>query len=282
MSAIGTAEATHVLNDLRDEVAELRRLVEPRTDRELAEETPFYGWRGQDVLLHLIFIDWLATLAVTDPDRCAEAVATMGRATARPVDDDSGTFGIFARINAHERQVIGDLAPRALVGRWIEGFEALTDALSGQDGARSLTWFGRPMKLSTLIGARQMEVWGYGQDVFDLFRERRREGDRIRNIVEFALRTFRFSFANRGLEAGVMPNLELTAPSGAVWRWESLSSERISGSAVDFVLVATQRRNVADNSLRVEGDTARNWMRIAQCIAGPPLPGPAPGERVWN
>jgi len=38
-------------------------------------------------------------------------------------------------------------------------------------------------------------------------------------------------------------------------------------------------RNVADTTLRVEGETARQWMSIAQCFAGPPETPPAPGAR---
>jgi len=38
-------------------------------------------------------------------------------------------------------------------------------------------------------------------------------------------------------------------------------------------------RNVADTDLEVEGDTATEWMSIAQCFAGPPEQAPLPGTR---
>ena len=139
------------------------------------------------------------------------------------------------------------------------------------------------MKLGTLISARQMETWGYGTDVFDLFRARRAEGDRLKNVADFAAKTFRFAFANRGLPAQAPPRLELTAPSGATWVWNADSANgAIAGPAVDFCLVCTQRRHVDDTALTTEGETARRWMEIAQCIAGAPVSGPAPGERVWG
>jgi hypothetical protein len=43
--------------------------------------------------------------------------------------------------------------------------------------------------------------------------------------------------------------------------------------------VVTQVRAVADTELQVTGDTARRWMAIAQCFAGPPQDPPAPGSR---
>jgi hypothetical protein len=49
----------------------------------------------------------------------------------------------------------------------------------------------------------------------------------------------------------------------------------VRGPALDFCLVVTQRRNLADTALEVEGDSAREWMSVAQAFAGPPGPGRA-------
>jgi hypothetical protein len=47
----------------------------------------------------------------------------------------------------------------------------------------------------------------------------------------------------------------------------------VRGSAVEFCLVVTQRRNVADTDLVVDGSDAKEWMSLAQAFAGPPGPG---------
>ena len=78
--------------------------------------------------------------------------------------------------------------------------------------------------------------------------------------------------------AGV--RVELTAPSGAVWRHgddaDAPNDENVvRGSALDFCLVTTQRRHVDDTDLEVTGDAARDWMLKAQAFAGPPTDGPA-------
>jgi uncharacterized protein (TIGR03084 family) len=75
-------------------------------------------------------------------------------------------------------------------------------------------------------------------------------------------------------------HVELTAPSGEIWSWgDDAAAQRISGPAVDFCLVAIQRRHVDDTALVVIGDVARKWMELAQCFAGPPTLGPAAGTR---
>jgi hypothetical protein len=45
---------------------------------------------------------------------------------------------------------------------------------------------------------------------------------------------------------------------------------------VDFCLLVTQRRHLADTAVVVEGDAARQWISIAQAFAGPPGAGRSP------
>jgi hypothetical protein len=61
-----------------------------------------------------------------------------------------------------------------------------------------------------------------------------------------------------------------TAPPG-VWSWGPAdAADRVTGDALDFCLVVTQRRNVADTGLSVTGDAAAAWIAIAQAFAGRP------------
>jgi hypothetical protein len=50
----------------------------------------------------------------------------------------------------------------------------------------------------------------------------------------------------------------------------------VSGTALDFCLLVTQRRHRDDLALTVDGPAAQQWMAIAQAFAGPPGPGRAP------
>jgi uncharacterized protein (TIGR03084 family) len=73
--------------------------------------------------------------------------------------------------------------------------------------------------------------------------------------------------------------VELVSPAGALWTWgEAQAANRISGNALDFCLVVTQRRHPADTRLRIEGAAAAEWMSMAQAFAGPAGAGRQPGQ----
>ena len=115
-------------------------------------------------------------------------------------------------------------------------------------------------------------------------RERPAAAARLRNIAEIGVRTFGWAYRNRGLDVPpLVPSVRLAAPSGEAWTWETAGTpDSVEGPALDFCQVVTQTRNVADTSLTVTGDTARHWMSIAQCFAGPPETPPAKGTRFRN
>jgi uncharacterized protein (TIGR03084 family) len=74
--------------------------------------------------------------------------------------------------------------------------------------------------------------------------------------------------------------VRLSAPSGGVWEWNDPAPDnKVEGSALEFCQVVTQTRNAADTALIAMGAPAKEWMRLAQCFAGPPEDPPAPGLR---
>jgi uncharacterized protein (TIGR03084 family) len=127
-----------------------------------------------------------------------------------------------------------------------------------------------------------METWAHGQDVWDLLRRRRPPSLRLRHIAHLGVTTFAWCFVNRGLALpGPVPRVELRGPDGELWSWgEPGQAGLVSGVAEDFCLVVTQRRHVADTGLQIQGDAAARWLVLAQCFAGPPADGPAPGVRL--
>jgi uncharacterized protein (TIGR03084 family) len=71
--------------------------------------------------------------------------------------------------------------------------------------------------------------------------------------------------------------LELTAPDGAQWTFgPEDAANRVTGPALDFCLLVTQRKHRSDLALRAEGPIADEWLNIAQAFAGPPGPGREP------
>jgi uncharacterized protein (TIGR03084 family) len=176
------------------------------------------------------------------------------------------------------------LTGQLLLERWYAQTADLCDKLSTLPPRARLTWYGPDMGVRMFTTARQMETWAHGQAIYDLMGMVREPTDRLRNIAEIGLRTYGWTFANRGIPMpGPTPYVRLVGPSGAIWEWNDPSPDnRVEGSALDFCQVVTQVRNVADTTLKVTSKAARGWMSLAQCFAGPPEDPPRPGTRFMT
>jgi len=260
-----------LIADVRQEYADLDALLQGLAPERWEERTAFYDWTVADEVMHLHQVDMFGRVAMTDPPGFAALVADVRAGQARGI-----------ALSGRMRADWGHLAPGALLDLWRTGWTELCDLFAGSDAERRMPWFGPEMSVASFAAARQMEVWAHGQDVYDLLRVRRVNGERIRAICDLGVRTQGWSFRNRGLEKPAAPEVRLTAPSGAEWLWNAGAAESVTGPAEDFALVVTQRRHVDDTALAVRGAGARAWMEIAQCFAGAPATGPAKGVRVGN
>jgi len=257
--------------DLRAEGADFHTFLGRLKPEDWDRPTPFKGWTANDVVQHLHMGDWMAVLSMTDEAAFLELLEK--RQSVR--ESGVGGEGIGPAMQTGA----------ALREQWWRYFQQLCDLLSTRDPKDRVLWVGPSMSVRMCATARQMETWAHAQDIYDLLQEPRDHFDRIRNIAEIGVRTYGWTFANRGEEppAPDTPYVRLTAPSGAVWEWGVPSdAEKVEGSALEFCQVVTQGRNIQDVSLTVVGDAAQKWMAIAQCFAGPPRNPPAPGERAWS
>ena len=249
--------------DLLEEGTELKKVLDQLSQDDWRKETPFKSWTVNKVVQHLHGADRAAVLALTDPEG-------------------------FQQAKADPQQVNGLMNPtmtdKALLSTWWRYFTDLCEALGSSDPSQRVPWFGPDMGVKMFTTARQMETWAHGQDIFDLFGQTRLNGERLKNIVVIGVRTYGWTFANRGMEPpGPPPYVRLTAPNGDLWEFNDPSDTScIEGDAADFCHVVTQGRNIQDVNLAVTGEPASRWMAIAQCFAGPPEDPPAPGSRLVN
>ena len=126
-----------------------------------------------------------------------------------------------------------------------------------------------------------METWAHGQTIFDVLGIKRRNTDRILNIVIIGKNTFNWSFSVNNLKIPKdVTHLKLYSPSGKLWLFnDEKNNNYIEGSAEEFCQVVTQVRNINDVNLKVCGTVAKKWMSIAQCFAGKAQSPPKPGIR---
>jgi uncharacterized protein (TIGR03084 family) len=260
------------VRDLREEGDELHELLKTLEESDWRRETPFKSWTVQEVVEHLHFSDWMAVLSLKSDREFLAFAAVMAKAITEEGLD----------LKACARRQIGDVEPGELLQRWRDTFLEMCDRLEAADPKARLKWFGPDMGVRMFATARQMETWAHGQDIYDLLRVPRVYTDRLKNIAVIGIKTFGWTFVNRGLEVPPdIPYVRLTAPSGEIWEWNPPNPDnRVEGLASEFCHVVTQGRNVVDTRLQVVGETANRWMAIAQCFAGGPEDPPEPGRRT--
>ncbi|MGA1371459.1 MAG: TIGR03084 family metal-binding protein [Pseudomonadales bacterium] len=269
-SAVQTDEyaaLTQQVADLRAEGAELAAKLADLNTAEWSLRTTFKQWTVWDVVAHLHLSDHMGITSL-------QGEAPF-RALMHSMRDARVPMAAFAR------RWLGDISGPELLSRWQLLLQDLCDQLAATDPAQRLPWAGPSMKPRMFTTARQMETWAHGWEIWDLFGGDRPASDRLYNVATIGVRTFGWTFANRGVEPpGQPPRVELIAPSGARWIWnEGQLEDSVQGSAVEFCQVVTQVRNIADTALVVNGAVAQQWMAIAQCFAGPPADPPLPGTR---
>jgi uncharacterized protein (TIGR03084 family) len=100
-------------------------------------------------------------------------------------------------------------------------------------------------------------------------------------VAHIGVRARPFSYAtrNRPVPDGAV-YVALDPPGGGeAWTWgDEDAADRVTGPALDFCLVVTQRRHPDDTALVASGPLAEDWMEIAQAFAGPPGAGREPGQ----
>jgi uncharacterized protein (TIGR03084 family) len=254
-------------------------------DRRWDLPTPAEGWAVRDQIGHLAFFDDAGRLAMVDPD-----------AFMRSVDQ---LLSLPDPMDVHlvpGRAMGGD----ELLTWWHGAHRAMIDVFSTADPSTRVPWYGPPMGMLSFVSARLMETWAHGQDVCDALGATRVPTARLRHVAHLGVRARPFSYLVRGREVPEgRIEVVLVGPDGDHWRWE-IGSEAgsnasnasnasagsagsvdgapasVAGSALDFCLVVTQRRNVADTDLVVTGALAEDWIAIAQAFAGGPGPGRPP------
>jgi uncharacterized protein (TIGR03084 family) len=248
--------------DLAAETQELTRLLDALGEPAWQTPTPAPGWTVADQVSHLAYFDEAAVRAATDP----AAFEAQDRALVTDADD------VARRYRGYSPARLRD---------WFGGARRnLVAVYADTDPRARVPWFGPSMSTASMLTARLMETWAHGQDIADALGAERQPTDRLRHVAHIGVATRPYSFANRGLPVPQEPvRVELTAPGGAVWAWGPAgAADRVTGTALDFCLVVTQRRHRADTDLVVRGPAAEGWIAIAQAFAGPPGPGRTPGQ----
>lgn len=252
------ATAGPIVDDLQAESDALDALVSGISTDQWALATPAPGWTVAHQIGHLLWTDRVALLSITDEAAFSELVAAARADVDTFVDDAAAELAATA--------------PHELLADWRRTRNDLHAALKTVPDGRKLLWFGPPMSAASMATARLMETWAHGLDVADALGVAVEPSARLRSIAHLGVRTRDFAFTVHGLTPPVEPfRVELRAPDGSQWAWgPEDAAQRVSGSALDFCYLVTQRRPRSELDLTAVGSDADTWLGIAQAFAGPP------------
>ncbi|XRQ11032.1 TIGR03084 family metal-binding protein [Actinomadura welshii] len=253
-----------LLTDLAAEGDSLDALVAPLPAAHWADPTPAEGWTIAHQIAHLAWTDEKAVVAATDADAFAALVE-------QAIADPQGHVEAGAEEGAKED-------PARLLARWRDGRRRVVEVLAAVPAGTRLPWYGPPMGAASMATARLMETWAHGEDVADALGARREPTHRLRHVAHIGVRTRDFSFRNRGLEPPTEEfRVALKGPEGEKWTWGPPdAAQSVTGPALDFCHLVTQRRHRNDLALTATGPDADRWLDLAQAFAGPPGPGRTP------
>ncbi|WP_335933789.1 TIGR03084 family metal-binding protein [Streptomyces sp. PTD5-9] len=284
------SDVTAVIDDLRDESAELDQLVRELSPEQWSAPTPAPGWSIAHQIAHLTWTDGVALLAATDPD--AFAAETAKALEAPDTFVDVAARAIVAEANAAaataaETSTAGaagagagtaGAVPEVLLARWRDGRERVQRMLRTAPAGTRIPWYGPPMSVATMATARLMETWAHGQDIADALGVTRVPTARLRHVARIGVRARDYAYLVRGIEApGEEFRVELEAPGGELIAYgPEGAAQRVTGPLLDFCLLVTQRAHRDDLAVRATGPDADRWLDIAQAFAGPPGAGRAP------
>ena len=260
------AGVADVRNDLLAEQDALDAALADLDDAGWATATASPRWSVADQIAHLAFFDDTAALAIADPDGFSAHVDELVSQFTDELAVDEATLGAYRQ-----------LSPQYLVAAWRTNRARLADASASLADDDRVIWYGPSMGSKSFLTARLMECWAHGQDALDAVGRSIEPTDRLQHIARLGFITRGWSYMVRKRE---VPTVDvavlLAAPSGAEWVYGEADAEQtITGPAVDFCRVVTQRTHVDDTELTVVGEQARDWMLVAQAFAGAPTTGPA-------
>jgi uncharacterized protein (TIGR03084 family) len=261
-------DLAQLLIDLREETEVVDELISELKPSQWDLPTTAEGWSITDQVSHLAYFDDTASLAASDPDRF--------RVEAQVLIAHGPNF------TEHVAERYHSLPPAELLPWFRRSRAHYLKTFADLDARTRLPWYGPSMSAAISVTARLMETWAHGLDIADTVGRTTPPTLRLRHIAHLGVATFGFAFQAHGLDVpDTAVRVELDAPDGTTWTWgDPGAPEKVTGSALDFCLVATQRLHPDETGLEATGPATVKWLSIAQAFAGPPGRGRPPRKRA--
>ena len=244
---------------LDEETTAVLGAIDRASDAAWSSPTPSPGWSVADQVAHLAYFDEAATASV------------RGREHFAPYLDEAVTLGTALCDDVAAR--LRDRTPSELRGWWLEARTAMVASMHAAGPSTRVAWYGPDYSVASAMTGRIMETWAHGQDVYDALGVAHPVTGALYDVARLCARTRANSYIAHGRSApSTAVEVALVAPGGQVWTFgdDGGEGDAITGDAIEFCLVATQRRHRDDTALVAVGAAAHEWLGLAQAFAGPP------------
>ena len=251
-----------VLQDLRDETAQLNSVLDTLDEAGWHKETPAVGWDTHDTNAHLsdtndVMYESVTGGARTLASEAMEAIRELGQGF--DVTDPRAVDVYTARQVERGRK----MSWQDVYAWWESSCARLHEMLSSLDPAGRYLWGPNMISPLSLCSARIMETWAHSLDVHDAAGAEYPDTARIRHVAFLGLRAMPNAFMLEKLDPPGPIRLELTSPTGASWTMGPDDAPTvIRGAASDFARVVAHRdRDGAASRLDGEGPDAENAIK---------------------
>jgi uncharacterized protein (TIGR03084 family) len=248
-----------VLTALTEQHAELAALLDRLDDADWQRPTRCEGWDVSDVVLHLSQTDELARASAQG--RFADGLSVLAGSVKSQGNVDDGAGALVERERGQSNADVRE--------RWRTGAVELDELLAASDPHARVQWVSGELSIHTLTTTRLAECWIHGDDVADAVGEALPRTDRLEPIARLAWRTLPYAFARAGRELSGPVAFELTAPSGARWKFvpDETPATVVEGLGADLCLVAARRVDPSETSLRASGVDAAAVLELVRTYA---------------
>jgi uncharacterized protein (TIGR03084 family) len=249
-----------VLEDLRDETAELDSVLAALDEAGWHKETPAVGWDTHDTIAHLADTNDVMYDSVTGGPNDLFAVVQEAASTGGYSAHDPQAVDLFT---ARQVEKGRGMAWMDVYMWWRSSCTRLYEMLGGLDPKEKYRWGPNMISPLSLCSARMMETWAHSLDVHEAAGVEYPDTDRIRHIAFLGLRAMPNAFTLESLEEPGPIRVELTSPSGEVWTMGPDDAPTvIRGTASDFCRVVARRdRDGSASRLQGEGPDAANAIK---------------------
>lgn len=217
------------------------------------------GWDVADVVLHLAQTDEFVIAGCTGQISDGASAFISDGERVENVDD-------LAEVAVQRERGV---PTEQLLDRWGAASEESRRLLRERPADQRVPWVIGTLPARTLATTRLSESWIHTGDIAAAVGADAVVDERLWHIARLAWRTLPYAFSRSDAALSGPVAVRLAAPSGESWAFEpdEPATTTVTGSALDWCLLAARRKAAEETSLRAEGPDADAVLALARTYA---------------